>query len=740
MYNQVSRTHSINEILWEPTTHDIWRSLSSVESTATYSYVGWRVNERLNKLMPLIISPDVKDKIERLLQLGKYRKCGKIKYSASKNFLDSIIAIVAAQINPGFDQYLNLELNDLRSYIEESYKYPIPDTMDSQKRERLSIKQFIRHTMQQVTKYLFFKTIKPKPILLAKNLERGKGLITGSTQFAHDVRSPQTPFEAQRQVVGSQNWAHVQRTQCMVSGFLNSHILQAGITDNHGVVFMNYMELSHRVKTALVIGVLERNIIQDPTDTKGVKQKKMKEILYLSKYRTEVFQIFSPKHYWKAYIDDYIKVKLDPFTGYNLGPEETSKINKYIYEHKFMASDDSISIAHKIINWFNTKHSKKKVLPHELIKYLTWSKFIHDEIDNHPEKDAIIQIVGDAVEFTAQLVQKNPYFRTIMSRILQSVPRHLKHGATLQEIQNCMQNAIMYFVFLKELSLILSKILMETTSEENLLFTHSRCMNYYWSLSKPTMPTSHTGKRFNSNLARSFEVGKDYLTYLQCSEEFEKMMKIIHHNPESHTQQAGHDIGFRQAHNLETNKSFFAPNSLADDNDSIVNHPRHHRFLSSPLHSSGCSSNDSRYHFLGYAESLQNSNKQKYSPKYGVLQESWSNDFRKGKLALKEKPLLEKIDRHITTRGTETPIADISDIDLNLNLATNKYTDHSHPKIPININPHMLQTFNSNSHQINALYQHFPNERNKRKANNIPQTCPAAHPSKLQQDVKKQKL
>lgn len=42
-----------------------------------------------------------------------------------------------------------------------------------------------------------------------------KRSITVSTEIGHNLRSPQTPFHAQRQVVGPRLWVHFQSTQCM---------------------------------------------------------------------------------------------------------------------------------------------------------------------------------------------------------------------------------------------------------------------------------------------------------------------------------------------------------------------------------------------------------------------------------------------------------------------------------------------------------------------------------------------
>lgn len=484
-----SHEQTLNMVLWGSGSYEFWRHIESVKLVATQSCDTRRCKPRVCELIKSVIEKNQLEKIKTEIgfQQNPFTKIG-MRFNSLQAILDTLIIFLAHQMNHNVDHTKNMDMRYLKLYITNSYRYIDTGPCTSHHCALSNVKPFVTYAMQQIGRYFLLTTIYNR----------------------------NTSFQLyQRGIVNHK------------SPFFDHYYLKKHVEDYHGQTFLHYMNISHRVKKILAIGFLDEELIQQlvPSQEK-IAYDKNTNIISMSNHIYQVYSMFAPPKQYMKIAKEPGFVLPDPYNEYHISHKDIDTINKTLSQNDHLASLEVRKIMCDLENLLREKHPKPVGLPTEFLKLKSWKNMYF--LGQNPENKSLFLNIENMINYTFNLCPPGVQSRKFMLDILRYIPDTFQPSTTPQEIRERCMDGVMYYVFLKEVSGILSQALKKKNRSghgEPQCITLEKSMYYLFLISGPSMQLSDNGKKRTSLPKRGFECGRYYQIYVRCYEEFEKMGK-----------------------------------------------------------------------------------------------------------------------------------------------------------------------------------------------------------------------
>lgn len=323
--------------MWGEEPYNVWRNLESVKLAATQSCTSRRCTPRVRGLMQNMMEPFLAEKLEKEIWLkGNPDNNSSMRFNSLNIILKSFTTILAHHTNPYWNRNRNYDSKYLRLYIANYFEYVDTGTSTSHHRALSNVIPFVNYAMQQIGRYCLLTTIyKRNPS------------VESSHQGIVDPRS--TLFDPY---------------------YLTKHA-----EDYHGKAFLHYMNISHRVKNLLAIGLLDKELIHNLLSTSGTwAHHNNIKIVSRTKKPHKVYRMFAtPKQYLRLAKEPEV-VLPNPFTEQELLPEDVDEIREVLFQNGYLASLMVRQIAQDLELIFKETKPKPVGLPKKLIQCKSWTK------------------------------------------------------------------------------------------------------------------------------------------------------------------------------------------------------------------------------------------------------------------------------------------------------------------------------------------------------------------------------
>lgn len=477
-------------ILWDENLYKTWMSLKELQEIAGHYNSEITCMERIDKLMMNIMRSKPEQKsVGDTVQMDIPDNINSIvKFDAQLKFLRSLITIITIHT----DQVSGGELKSLWSQIlSENQNHAHEDfetiRLEKKRSARDSMMPFLNNAMSKAANYLLRHTIRAHEKYLYQNFNMGM-----AHSITHDLG-----------VVG----AGTNSKECQ------------------GQKFLNYLDVSHRVRSLVALGLLNMKTIQTLVSPMDRSTKNTERILD-SKHGLEAHKLISFQPYYSKRDKLPDELMTDPFKEFQMDSEQMKCFSYVMKSRGYAASKGIRQIAMELDRILTEIPEENVHFPQEVVSSNLWHTLNDIQEPATGELRTTFQQVKVAI-YRMYLTLKDPVELKFFWMILESsLGSSIRLFTTCQSFKDKIKHTIMFNIFLQELSHIafnLSRMRSDRYHNWNLP-TRLQYMYYFWYMSASNMHRYKTGNRRNRADTRSFTLGEKYLEYVNFAQEFDEMM------------------------------------------------------------------------------------------------------------------------------------------------------------------------------------------------------------------------
>lgn len=482
---------TIAPIIWNVASYTSWRHLELLRSTGSHYAKETLASNNIETLMRNSMRCEsrnlFKSALESQKQLNRKIK-NLLKFRVLKQFLTSLITIVAFHTK----KVLDCELEVLMLHIAQSYKHAELVSNKIMRPATDNISPFIKHAIGIVGRYVLFNFIKKHTHYVDQTFNTGLPKV--SAEFV---------------ILGS----------------------QINLNDLHGHSFFNCVELSHRVRGLVVIGLLDRGIIRNLNSLAGLRNLYNTQVMMKSKNCCQGFRLISHMEYFSGFEKMPDNILYDPFNKLQKDSEQIKSFDIAIERNQYLASHRVREIIKQLNGIVGGSHHGGEEGPgarksSSLLNKMTYFKKNTGSIF----KEVFWQVQG-GIAYVVSLTKDRREYQLLKNILLTSFK-----GITLktkpESVKEQINNALLFYIFLENIPELMLSMSTYNGSQDNPteLATKTQYMYYYWYLTSSRVTKLRSGKHNTWSRKRNYSLGMKYRKYIVFCQELDEIIDQSHSN------------------------------------------------------------------------------------------------------------------------------------------------------------------------------------------------------------------